>query len=306
MSPKRLPSPIAAVIRKPLLVALITTLLVITLPVVFALTPSVSVAQSTRWCQCTDYVANRFGLSGYPNAGDWDNGYLAGKGFRQINSPQNGAIVVLNPNTAGAFGVGHVGVVEQYTTTGNSLKLNIRGTNQPGATVPNEFGCNNVTIWSNSTNVINNPGVTYWVRNRQVSLRTFEQNKYFGAEGGGGSTVYANRDAVGPWEITKIIDLNGGLLNSGDVVNFATQTGYYVVAEGGGGSVVNANRTVAREWEEFVIFKVNGGGEIRNGDVIALRVKNGQYVVAEGGGGTVVNANRNAIGPWEKFIIEFR
>ena len=153
-----------AILKKPLLLFLITTVLIFILPVISVLTTSATVAQSTRWCQCTEYVASRFGLSGYPNAGDWDNGYLAGKGFRQINYPQNGAIVVLNPNTAGAFGLGHIGIVEQYTTTTNSLKLNIRGTNQPGANVANEFGCNNVTIWSNNTNVANNSGVTYWIR----------------------------------------------------------------------------------------------------------------------------------------------
>jgi surface antigen len=165
---QRLHTAITAGFKKPVFVALSTTILVIILPLFFSLTPSVSIAQST--CQCTDYVASRFGLTRYPDARDWDNGYLREKGFRQINSPENGAIVVLNPNVAGAFELGHVGVVEQYTTTGNSLKLNIRGTNQPGVRVSNEYGCNNVTIWSNNTNVINNPGVTYWVRGNSTSI----------------------------------------------------------------------------------------------------------------------------------------
>ncbi|MEW6495131.1 MAG: CHAP domain-containing protein [Cyanobacteriota bacterium] len=173
---KHLSSAIAATTKKnPLFVALITTLLVVILPVILALAPSASVAQSAKWCQCTNYVANRFGLRGYPNAGDWDNGYLARNGFHQINSPQNGAIVVLNPGVAGADRTyGHVGVVDQYTTAGNSLKINIGGTNQPGAKVANEYGCNNVTIWSNATNVINQLGVTYWVRNQPIDNQIYQ------------------------------------------------------------------------------------------------------------------------------------
>lgn len=167
---KRFPLAMATKIKKnPLLVALISTLLVIGFPIVFSFTPSISLAQNARWCECTDYVASRFGLNGYPNAGQWDDGYLVNNGFRQISFPQNGAIVVLDPNTAGAFNAGHVGIVEQYTTTGNLLKINIRGTNQPGSKVT-EYGCNNVSIWANNTDVINNPGVTYWVRGSGTSI----------------------------------------------------------------------------------------------------------------------------------------
>ncbi len=173
---KHLPSTIAATIKKnPLLLAVSTTLLIVILPVILALIPSVTIAQNTKACQCTEYVANRFGLSGYPDAGLWDNGYLANKGFHQINSPQNGAIVVLDPNVAYADkDRGHVGVVEQYITASNSLKLNIRGANQGGVKMPNEYGCNNVTIWSNNTNVLNKPGVTYWVRNLPIENQIYQ------------------------------------------------------------------------------------------------------------------------------------
>ncbi|GET40719.1 C39 family peptidase [Microseira wollei] len=152
-------------------------------------------------------------------------------------------------------------------------------------------------------------GQVFWIEQSttipQVTFKTFEKNKYVVAEGGGGSTVNANRDVAGPWENFTLIDLNGGSLNNGDVVNIRSQNGSYVVAEGSGGGVVNANRRAAGPWEEFQVIKVNGSGQIRSGDSLALRAKNGQYVVAEGGGGANVNANRNAIGPWEKFIINF-
>jgi hypothetical protein len=129
------------------------------------------------------------------------------------------------------------------------------------------------------------------------------------AEGGGGDVVNANRTAVGPWETFTVIDLNGGSLESGDLINIQSIGGYYVVAEGGGGDVVNANRTAAQAWETFRIEKLNGGGTIGSGDPISLQAYNGwsccggNYVVAEGGGGSVVNANRGAVGSWETFTI---
>lgn len=129
------------------------------------------------------------------------------------------------------------------------------------------------------------------------------------AEGGGGSVVNANRVAIGSWETFTVIDLNGGALESGDLINIQSVNGHYVVAEGGGGDVVNANRTAAFEWETFRIEKLGGGGTIGSGDWISLQAYHGwsccggSYVVAEGGGGDVVNANRGAVGSWESFVI---
>lgn len=128
------------------------------------------------------------------------------------------------------------------------------------------------------------------------------------AENGGGSVVNANRTGIGSWETFTLIDLNGGSLESGDLVNIQSVTGHFVVAEGGGGDVVNANRTVPDAWETFRIERIGGGG-IGSGDSISLQAFNGwnggggNFVVAEGGGGSVVNANRGAVGPWETFTI---
>lgn len=132
---------------------------------------------------------------------------------------------------------------------------------------------------------------------------------YVVAEGGGGDVVNANRVAIGSWETFTLIDLNGGTLDNGDLVNIRSVNGYYVVAEGGGDDVVNANRTVAQTWETFRIMKVGGTGTIHSGDAISLQAYNGwsggggNYVVAEDGGGSVVNANRAAVGAWETFTI---
>ncbi len=129
------------------------------------------------------------------------------------------------------------------------------------------------------------------------------------AEGGGGGVVNADRTGIGPWETFTLIDLNGGSLESGDLVNIQSVGGYFVVAEGGGGDVVNANRTVPAEWETFRIERVFGCCGIGSGDTISLQAFNGwaggggNYVVAEGGGGSVVNANRGAVGSWEMFTL---
>ncbi len=129
------------------------------------------------------------------------------------------------------------------------------------------------------------------------------------AEGGGGDVVNANRVAIGSWETFTLIDLNGGSLESGDLVHIQSVNGHFVVAESGGGDVVNANRTVPLEWETFRIEKVGGSGTISSGNIISLQAYNGwsggggNYVVAEDGGGSVVNANRGAVGAWEMFTL---
>ena len=136
---------------------------------------------------------------------------------------------------------------------------------------------------------------------------------YVVAEGGGGDVLNANRTAIGSWETFTLLDLNGGSLESGDLVTIRSVGGYYVVAEGGGDDVVNCNRIEPLSWETFRIQKVSGGGTtagtIGSGDAISLQAANGwsggggNYVVAEDGGGNVVNANRSAVASWETFTI---
>jgi len=152
----------------------------------------------------------------------------------------------------------------------------------------------------NKTTVMNRPFGS------NVSFRTAAKGLYVVAENGGSGIICANRSAVGPWETFRLIDLNGGSLTSGDVVNLASDQGTYVTAEDGGGGTLSVNRPNAGPWEEITVLKVNGNGAINSGDVVVLRTKNGQFIVAEDGGGGRVNANRTAIGSWEQFIIEFR
>ncbi len=112
------------------------------------------------------------------------------------------------------------------------------------------------------------------------------------AEGGGGGQVYANRNAVGPWETFRLVDLGGGY------IALQADNGQYVQAVNGGGGTVMAVGN--GPWAHETFFKVDLGG-----GYIALQANNGQYVVAEGGGGDVVNANRSAIGPWETFYLYY-
>ena len=136
----------------------------------------------------------------------------------------------------------------------------------------------------------------------EVSFRS-NNGQYVVAENGGGGIVNANRVAIGPWERFVIVDLNGGALQNGDIVNIKSVNGLFLVAEGGGGQTLNANRPAAGPWERFRILRLGGDGQLQNSDAVALETVNGRYVVAEGGGGGRVNANRTAIGPWERFTL---
>jgi len=138
----------------------------------------------------------------------------------------------------------------------------------------------------------------------RVSLRTVSNVHYLRAVGGGGTSVDAAATSVGTSERFGLIDLNGGTLNHGDLVQIQVNNGQWVVAENGGPGVVNANRTEPGGWETFQILKTNGtGGAITSGTTVALKSGYGYYVVAEGGGGGAINCDRTAIGPWETFTL---
>lgn len=166
MSIKRLvPVPTTASIKKYLSVGSSVALLLGTLPVVSLLLPSRSVAQSAKFCQCTEYVANRFGLTrNFPNAKDWNDGYLQRNGFRQVGL-QKGAIVVMEKEFRGSDPTyGHVGVVENVRYSGGKTYINVRGANQyVGDPYVTESGCSNVRVTSFGTPVNGNP-VSFWVR----------------------------------------------------------------------------------------------------------------------------------------------
>ena len=119
-------------------------------------------AQATPSCQCTTYVANKFGLQrNFPNAADWNDGYLQRNGFVRVN-PQAGAIAVMERNFPGSNTTfGHVGVVE----TLNNGRMGLRGANQwSGSNIFTENNCNNVRVTNFGTNVNGDSRISFWKR----------------------------------------------------------------------------------------------------------------------------------------------
>ena len=139
----------------------------------------------------------------------------------------------------------------------------------------------------------------------RVSFRAIDNAHYLHAVNGGGSSVDAASTSVGLHEQFGLIDVNGGTLNHGDLVQIQVHNGKWVVAENGGPGVVNANRDEPDGWETFVIRKTNGtGGAITSGTTVSLQSYwYGYYVAAENGGGGAVNCDRTAVGPWETFTL---
>lgn len=145
------------------------------------------------------------------------------------------------------------------------------------------------------------PGAT----SQALTLRTAVGGQYVTAEQGGGGAVNANRPTAQGWETFTLYDLNGGTLQSGDLVAIGTQTGHFLCAENGGGGEVNATRTDPQGWETFRVVKLGGTGTaVNNGDQIALQTQvSGLYVSALGGGGAGVVADRATASGWEAFVV---
>jgi hypothetical protein len=122
-----------------------------------------SQAQAQVSCQCTNYVANRLSLSSnFPNAYQWNDGYLQNQGFQQT-TVQPGAIVVMEPMFPGADSTnGHVGVVEEVLADG---RIKVRGANQYGSSQFTESGCSNVSIVQFGTSVNGRSDISFWARN---------------------------------------------------------------------------------------------------------------------------------------------
>lgn len=120
------------------------------------------------YCQCTDYVRQRFGLSSSIGWfwGAQDMGpYLQANGMVQVSTPQPGAIAVF-PGWFG-YGInsyyGHVAVVEQVYWSGDSAQLVLRGANQSWAGVWSEYGCANVSDMYHIAHSPRYPYIAYYV-----------------------------------------------------------------------------------------------------------------------------------------------
>jgi beta-glucosidase len=125
-----------------------------------------------------------------------------------------------------------------------------------------------------------------------VSLKAYVNDRYVCAEDGGNSSLIANRDAVGPWEIFDLIPSGDGTIGLRSNAN-----GKYVTAEDVGAASLIANRDSLGPWEKFSIQDAGSG-------YVALKAGiNDKYVTAESAGISPLIANRDEIGSWEKFAL---
>ncbi|OGN10888.1 MAG: hypothetical protein A3B91_03860 [Candidatus Yanofskybacteria bacterium RIFCSPHIGHO2_02_FULL_41_29] len=101
-----------------------------------------------------------------------------------------------------------------------------------------------------------------------------------------------------------LLDLNGGILESGDKVAIKNQAAYYFSARNGGGSRLSADAGSVGQSEELAIIKSDGSaGQITSGITVNFAGSACCYMVAENGGGDLVNFDRPLAGAWEAFIL---
>jgi beta-glucanase (GH16 family) len=137
-----------------------------------------------------------------------------------------------------------------------------------------------------------------------ATFKTLEDGKYLCAENGGNADLTADRDSAAGWETFKIVDLNGGKLESGDAVALETERGSLVSAQNGGGGDVTATATSIQAWETLRIQKADAGtGPIESGSVVGFQTIAGNYLRAVDGGGGEVNAEATQLGSWASFTV---
>ncbi len=142
-----------------------------------------------------------------------------------------------------------------------------------------------------------------------------ENGKYVRAVNGGGGVVLSDgmKDQWGnpfPDAEFSIIDTNGGVLESGDLVGFLTQDrAHYLAANIGGygnpNDVVVADRAELGQWEKFTIETIPpvSGQIIGSGDQVAFKAFGGRYLSADQCGGGKIYANSVLPGDCGKFTI---
>ena len=110
----------------------------------------------------------------------------------------------------------------------------------------------------------------------KVSFKDY-YNKYFVAEGNGGQTVNANRNAIGPWETFDMFKKGNGCMIDGDKVHVRTGNGKYWQAKAD--ADLNANGPAANSWETFTLKNHNHtAGCLTDGDMISLKGAHNNWV----------------------------
>jgi hypothetical protein len=118
------------------------------------------------------------------------------------------------------------------------------------------------------------------------------------------NAIRASKSSIGNLEKFNIVDLNGGVLESGDTVYVQADNGQYLTAQDGGGNLLTASSTEAGSWQTFKIVKVGGSGVIRSGNHFVIQTSNSRYWYTESGEPGLVNASGQWMnGNYETFII---
>jgi lysophospholipase L1-like esterase len=121
---------------------------------------------------------------------------------------------------------------------------------------------------------------------KRIALRA-GSGHYLCAEGGGNSTLVADRTNLSPWETFNLIDLGNSK------VALKSVNGFYVSANNGGGSNVTVTPQRVGPWETFTLVPQATG--------FAFKTNNGQYLSATSGGGSSVVGTALAVTGSEVF-----
>jgi beta-glucanase (GH16 family) len=136
---------------------------------------------------------------------------------------------------------------------------------------------------------------------RKVTLQTTVKRKFVVAENGGGGQVDAADDVAGAWETFTLVDLDGGKLLDGDLVQLRASDGSYVIATASAG--VSATGSAGDPAATFRVVKP-GGGELGPGGQLSLQTRlAGLFVSADQGGGGGMTADRAVADAWETFVL---
>jgi hypothetical protein len=109
-----------------------------------AATPS-----AAQFCQCVEYVKNKFHLSGSAGQAKNMGPYLQARGFVKLTVPRPGEVIIMQPGFHTNSSAGHVAIIQTVVETnkGKSWKITVRGANQPGSRWI-EANCTDVSFWS--------------------------------------------------------------------------------------------------------------------------------------------------------------
>jgi hypothetical protein len=132
-----------------------------------------------------------------------------------------------------------------------------------------------------------------------VRFMTVLGMRYLGATAGG---VVATATAAAEAETFTLRDVNGGALESGDMVTLQVASGVFWQATDGGGSGLTVGSDHP-EWQGFLVMRKLGAAPLANGDVVGLQTTVGRWVSAENGGGGPVFGYGSALGQWEELVV---